>query len=130
MKMKLLPWNKAQKVAKQHCESYVLNNRICGLDKDDLPWGKEVEIKESDQNSYYEVLWYYVPKFLFKKPELVTTNDALHYGTILTDDELFDHYYPMDKCVRIRIIAYNGIIYYHKIINGETVEFKKVGVEG
>ena len=57
-------------------------------------------------------------------------DDALRYGTILTDDELFDHYYPMDKYVRIRIIAYNGIIYYHKMVNGEIVEFKKVGVVG
>lgn len=58
------------------------------------------------------------------------TNDALRYGTILTDDELYDHYYPMDKYVRIHIIAYNGIIYYHKMVNGEVVEFKKVGMVG
>lgn len=57
-------------------------------------------------------------------------DNVLRYGTILTDDELFDHYYPMDKYVRIRIIAYNGIIYYHKMANGEVVEFKKVGVVG
>lgn len=36
-------------------------------------------------------------------------DDVLRYGSILTDDELYDHYYLMDKYVRIRIIAYNGI---------------------
>lgn len=56
-------------------------------------------------------------------------DDILRYGTILTDDELYDHYYPMDKYVRIRIIAYNGIIYYHKMVNGEVEEFKKVGTD-
>ncbi len=58
------------------------------------------------------------------------SNDVLRYGTILTNDELYDHYYPMDKCVRIRLSAYMGAIYYHKMVNGETVEFKKVGVIG
>ena len=127
MKMKLLPWTKAQKVAKEHCELYVLDNRICGLAKDELPWGREVEVKESDRKSCYEVFWYYVPKFLFdnNKPVPVTLNDALRYGTILTDDKLWD---KMNACVRIKIVSYEQAVYYIKRVNGEIVEFKKVGV--
>ena len=132
MKMKLLPWAKAQKVAKEHCELYVLDNRICGLAKDDLPWGKEVEVKESDRKSCYEVFWYYVPKFLFNnnKPVPVTLNDVLHYGTILTDDELYDHCDDMATNVRVRIVSCQGSLYYIKMVNGEIIEFKKVGAVG
>ena len=57
-------------------------------------------------------------------------DDVLRYGTVLTNDELYDHSYSMNKYVRIRIITYNGIIYYHKMVNGEVVEFKKVGAVG
>lgn len=57
-------------------------------------------------------------------------DDVLHYGTILTDDNLI--HTCKDECdyVRIRIIACDGVVYYHKMIDGEVVEFKKVGVVG
>nr|DAW16703.1 MAG TPA: hypothetical protein [Caudoviricetes sp.] len=57
-------------------------------------------------------------------------DDVLRYGTILTDDNLIHTCKDEGDYVRIRIIAYNGIIYYHKMIDGEVVEFKKVGVVG
>lgn len=57
-------------------------------------------------------------------------DDVLRYGTILTDDNLIHTCKDEGDYVRIRIIAYNGIIYYHKMINGEVEEFKKVGVVG
>lgn len=52
----------------------------------------------------------------------------LRYGTILTDDELFDRCDDMATEVRIRLFSYENAIYYIKMINGEVVEFKKVGV--
>lgn len=52
----------------------------------------------------------------------------LRYGTILTDDELFDRCDDMAAEVRIRLFSYENAIYYIKMINGEVVEFKKVGV--
>ena len=53
--------------------------------------------------------------------------DVLRYGTILTDDELWN---SMDACVRIKIVSYEQVIYYIKLINGKVVKFKKVGVVG
>ena len=55
-------------------------------------------------------------------------NDVIRYGTILTDDELCDRCDEMAAWVRIRLINYDNSIYYIKMINGEVVEFKKVGV--
>lgn len=54
-------------------------------------------------------------------------DDVLRYGTLLTDDELFDRCDDMVAEVRIRLFSYKNIIYYIKMINGEVEEFKKVG---
>lgn len=62
----------------------------------------------------------------------VTPDDALRYGEVLTDDEL--HYElkghvticPIHK--RIRTISYDNRIFYHRMVNGEVVEFKELTV--
>ena len=56
-------------------------------------------------------------------------DDVFRYGTILTDDELFDRCDEMAAWVRIRIVNYDNSIYYVKMINGEVEEFKKVGAD-
>ena len=56
-------------------------------------------------------------------------DDVLHYGTILTDDELFDRCDDMAAEVRIRLLSYESVIYYIKMVNGEVKEFKKVGTD-
>ena len=60
----------------------------------------------------------------------VTPEDALRYGEILTDDDL---YYEIKKhvtvchiCKRIRTIYYDNRIFYHKMVNGEVIEFKEL----
>lgn len=56
---------------------------------------------------------------------LITPDDALRYGEILTDDMFSDGtgwYY------RIRTISYDNRIFYHKMVNGEVVEFKELTV--
>lgn len=58
------------------------------------------------------------------------TKEETLYGTILTDDNLIHICKDEGDYVRIRIIACEGVIYYHKTIDGEIVEFKKVGVVG
>ena len=57
-------------------------------------------------------------------------NDVLRYGTILTDDQLYDRCDEMASNVRVRAVSCQGGIYYIKMVNGEVVEFKKVGVVG
>nr|DAO00753.1 MAG TPA: hypothetical protein [Caudoviricetes sp.] len=57
-------------------------------------------------------------------------DDVLRYGTILTDDELFDRCDEMAAEVRIKLVNYESVIYYIKMINDEVEEFKKVGVVG
>lgn len=47
--------------------------------------------------------------------------DVLRYGEYLTDEQYTtwdSHYY------RLRAIRYNGKLYWHKMVDGELVEFK------
>lgn len=55
-------------------------------------------------------------------------NDVLHYGTILTDDQLYDRCDEMASNVRVRVVSCQDKIYYIKMANGDVEEFKKVGV--
>lgn len=61
-------------------------------------------------------------------------DNVLRYGTVLIDDEFYE--IPNDaspkrlRYVRVRIISFNDVLYYHKMLDGEVVEFKKVGVVG
>lgn len=56
---------------------------------------------------------------------LIMPDDALRYGNILTDDS-----YYVDGLNggshRIRTISYDNRIFYHKMLDGEVVEFKEL----
>lgn len=55
-------------------------------------------------------------------------DDLLWYGKILTDDgDLYDiEWCETNNSYRIRTIAYNGRVYYHKMINGKVIEIKEL----
>lgn len=57
-------------------------------------------------------------------------DDVLRYGKFLTDDEFMEvSGNSLEDCysnMRIRTIKYEGIIYYHKMVDGEVVEFKEL----
>lgn len=61
--------------------------------------------------------------------KFVTHDDALRYGDILTDDIVFGSPKGIcTDCIRIRTIRYDNRIFYHKMVNGEVVEFKELTV--
>ena len=67
--------------------------------------------------------------------KLVTPDDALRYGEVLTDDEfecdILDYtgfQIAETNYHRIRTIRYEYRIFYHKMINGEVVEFKELTI--
>ena len=84
----------------------------------------EVKINETG-----ELLPYYEPAI----KKFVTHDDALRYGEVLTDD-MFEKRVIDDSrwdlirtdCIRIRTIRYEYRIFYHKMVNGEVVEFKEL----
>ena len=58
--------------------------------------------------------------------KLVTPDDALRYGEALTDDINYVCRAEGDLDIRIRTIRYDNRIFYHKMVNGEGVEFKEL----
>ena len=62
--------------------------------------------------------------------KLVTSDDVLRYGDVLTDDNLYTiEFCPKkENYTRIRTIRYDNRIFYHKMVNGEVVEFKELTV--
>lgn len=54
-------------------------------------------------------------------------NEVLRYGNILTDDSYYVEGLNGGSH-RIRTISYDNRIFYHKMMNGEVVEFKELTV--
>ena len=65
---------------------------------------------------------YELPLYLIDK---ITDKDVLRYGEIISDESFVLY---SGQNVRIRIISYNDYIYYHKMTNGEVVDFKSIGL--
>lgn len=78
---------------------------------------------EIKTNETGEVLPYY--ELALKK--LVTSADVLKYGDVLTDDSYYVDGLNGGRH-RIRTIRYESRIFYHKMVNGEVVEFKELAV--
>lgn len=60
--------------------------------------------------------------------KLVTPDDVLRYGEVLTDDMNYVCRAEGDLDIRIRTIRYEYRIFYHKMVNGEVVEFKELTI--
>ena len=67
--------------------------------------------------------------------KLTDAEDALRYGDVLTDDEfkcdILDYtgfQIAETNYYRFRTIRYENRIFYHKMVNGEVVEFKELTV--
>ena len=132
MKMRLMTFDEAYEACSRKYPTKIGFSKeyVFGIGKDALPWGKKVEVDINTlSNGYipaYAFNGFFVPACVFKF-DAANSNDVLRYGTILTDDELWDED-DTDACVRIKIVSYEQAVYYVKMVNGETVEFKKVGV--
>ena len=132
MKMRLMTFDEAYEACSRKYPTKIGFSKeyVFGIGKDALPWGKKVEVDINTlSNGYipaYAFNGLFVPACVFKADD-ANSKDVLCYGTILTDDELWD---KMNACVRIKIVSYEQAVYYIKRVNGEVVEFKKVGVTG
>lgn len=138
MKMRLMTFDEACEACSRKYPTKIISSKeaVFGIGKDVFPWGERVEVNvdnvdietfyDNSKLSAYNLNGFFVPTWMFKADD-TNPNDILRYGIILTDDELWDE---TDACVRIKIVSYEDNIYYIKIVNGEVVEFKKVGVVG
>ena len=137
MKMRLMTFDEACDACSRKYPTKIISSKedVFGIGKDVFPWGEMVEVNVDTETFYdydnnklsaYNLNGFFVPTWMFKADD-ASPNDILRYGTILTDDELWDE---TDACIRIKIVSYEQAVYYVKMINGEIAEFKKVGIVG
>ena len=123
MKVKIMDYEtaKAEVLAREQ-NPYIANNKhVWGVDKTWAGWGQVRDIEKRFDNSFRDVEdGYDLPLYLIDK---VTDKDVLRYGEII-NDESFVLYSGQN--IRIRIISYNDHIYYHKMVDGEVVDFKPI----
>ena len=126
MKVKIMDYEtaKAEVLARER-NPYIANERcVYGIDKTWAGWGQVRNIeKRFDNNSFWDVEdGFALPLYLIDK---VTDKDVLRYGEIISDESFILY---NGQNVRIRIFSYNDYIYYHKMADGEVVDFKSIGL--
>ena len=124
MKVKIMDYEtaKAEVLAREQDSYYANDKTVLGVNKTWAGWG-QVRDAYKDINYFRDVEdGYKFPLYLIDE---VTDKDVLRYGEII-NDESFVLYSGQN--VRIRIISYNDYIYYHKMTDGEVVDFKPIGL--
>ena len=124
MKVKIMDYETAKaEVLAIEQNPKLANDRVWGVDKTWAGWGQVRDIEKRFDNSFCDVENGYVfPLYLIDK---VTDKDVLRYGEIINDESYVLY---SGQNVRIRIISYNDYIYYHKMADGEVVDFKPIGL--
>lgn len=127
MKIKLKPWDKVVEFAIQYDGEYVVYSDgievVFGMTANSLPWGKEIFATGPDEQGDFHVDGnYWVHDWMVDGYQPTTSDELLRYGKVLTDDVINGEDY-----IRIRLIAYNDDLWYHKMVDGEVVDFHKVG---
>ena len=113
---------KAEVLAREQ-NPYIANERyVYGVDRNWAGWGQVRDVCKHISGFRDVEDGYDLPLYLIDK---VTDKDVLRYGEII-NDESFVLYSGQN--VRIRIISYNDYIYYHKMADGEVVDFKPIGL--
>ena len=125
MKVKIMDYEtaKAEVLAREQ-NPYIANEmHVYGVDKTWAGWGQVRDIEKRFDNSFCDVEDGYVfPSYLIDE---ITDKDVLRYGEIINDENFVLY---SGQNVRIRIISYNDYIYYHKMTDGEVVNFKPIGL--
>ena len=124
MKVKIMDYEtaKAEVLAREQ-NPYIANERnVYGVDRSWAGWGQVRDVHKHISGFRDVEDGYDLPLYLIDK---VTDKDVLRYGEII-NDESFALYSGQN--VRIRIISYNDYIYYHKMADGEVVDFKPIGL--
>ena len=125
MKVKIMDYEtaKAEVLAREQEPLLANDKMVWGVDNTWAGWGQVRDIEKRFDNSFCDVEDGYVfPLYLIDK---VTDKDVLRYGEMINDESCVLY---SGQNVRIRIISYNDYIYYHKMADGEIVDFKSIGL--
>ena len=124
MKVKIMDYETAKtKVLAIEQNPCIANDRmVWGVDKTWAGWGQVRDVYKCIDYFRDVEDGYDFPLYLIDK---VTDKDVLRYGEIINDESFV---LSDSQNIRIRIISYNDYIYYHKMADGEVVDFKPIGL--
>ena len=125
MKVEIMDYEtaKAEVLAEEQNPKLANDRRVWGVDNTWAGWGQVRDVEKRFENSFCDVEDGYVfPSYLIDE---ITDKDVLRYGEIINDESFV---LSDGQNVRIRIISYNDYIYYHKMADGEVVDFKPIGL--
>ena len=124
MKAKIMDYETAKtKVLAREQNPRIANERyVYGVDKTWAGWGQVRDVYKHigyfrDVEDGFDLPLYLIDKVAYK--------DVLRYGEIISDESFVLY---SGQNVRIRIFSYNDYIYYHKMADGEVVDFKSIGL--
>ena len=127
MKVKIMDYEtaKAEVLAREQ-NPYIANEmHVYGVDRNWAGWGQVRDVHKHI-GSFRDVEdGYDLPLYLIDK---VTDKDVLRYGEVIVDENLVNFAIDGKNYVRIRIFSYNDYIYYIKMVDGEVVDFKPIGL--
>lgn len=129
MKVKIMDYEtaKAEVLARER-NPRLANDRVWGVDKTWAGWGQVRDVYKGIKYFRDVEDGYAFPLYLIDKItdiDEITNKDVLRYGEIINDESFV---LSDGQNVRIRIISYNDYIYYHKMVDGEVVDFKPIGL--
>lgn len=124
MKVKIMDYEtaKAEVLAREQNPCYANDKTVWGVVKTWAGWGQVRDVHKHI-GSFRDVEdGYDLPLYLIDK---VTDKDVLRYGEVISDESFVLY---SGQNIRIRIISYNDYIYYHKMADGDVVDFKSIGL--
>ena len=127
MKVKIMDYEtaKAEVLAREQ-NPYIANEmHVYGVDKTWAGWGQVRDVYKHISGFRDVEDGYDLPLYLIDK---VTDKDVLRYGEVVVDENLVNFAIDGKNYVRIRIFSYNDYIYYIKMVDGEVVDFKPIGL--
>ena len=127
MKAKIMDYEtaKAEVLAREQ-NPYIANERyVYGVDRTWAGWGQVRDVYKHISGFRDVEDGYDLPLYLIDK---VTDKDVLRYGEVIVDENLVNFAIDGKNYVRIRIFSYNDYIYYIKMVDGEIVDFKPIGL--
>ena len=145
MKVRIKDWDDAVKAALADSEDwFVEDDNIFGIKREFGDWGEVIEgykdgIYFCNGNCFSyplcvvdEIIEDDVDEIIEDDDEPVNPDDILRYGKVITDDQIYTinvdgDRRPVTGDVRIRLVEFNGLLFYHKMVNGDVVDCRCVG---
>lgn len=138
MLVRIKPWDEAVKAAlADNKDWHVENGSIFGISSEYGAWGEAIEgYKDSKyfrNGNHFAYPLCVVDEIIEDGGGRINSDDILRYGKVITDDQMYTintetNRRPVTGDVRIRLVAYDGQLFYHKMVNGDVVDCRCVGI--